>query len=65
MGTGRKLNKKPVTRPKKSPADVRRRHIDQARRLVGLGVAEEVVAKMQPQDVREMLKRPAAIQVAG
>ena len=65
MGTGRSFNKKPVTRPKKGQADVRRRQRVQAKRLAGLGVAEEIVAKMQPHEVREMLKRPAAIKVAG
>lgn len=53
---------KHVRRPKKTPAQKRRRQAVQRRRLIALGVSEEVVAKMQPQDVRTMLHHPAKIQ---
>jgi len=61
MGTGRKMNKQPRTRPKKSLGERRRRDKVQQRRLVGLGVDEDKVAKMTSKDVRTLLKRPAAI----
>jgi len=48
-------------RPKKAPADKIRRQAVQKRRLVSLGVAEAVVAKMQPVAVRTMLHRPKRI----
>jgi hypothetical protein len=54
---------KHVRRPKKSPAEKRRRQAVQKKRLVGLGVPAEKVAKMQPGVVRTMLRHPAKIKV--
>lgn len=65
MGTNRKFEKQPRTRPKKSPADRRRRQKVQAARLVALGIDADVVAKMDPKDVRTMLKRPAKVAAAS
>ncbi len=61
MGTGRTLNKKPRTRPIKSPGEKLRRSKAQRARLVKLGVAEEVAKKMQPEEVRKMVQRPARV----
>jgi hypothetical protein len=61
MGTGRTLNKKPATRPRKTGAERRRRDLVQSRRLIALGVAEDVVKSMNTREVKDMLKRPARI----
>jgi hypothetical protein len=61
MGTGRKLNKKPMTRPKKKPGDRRRRERTQKKRLLALGAAESAVAKMNPKQIRTLLRRPARV----
>lgn len=59
MGTGRTLNKKPITRPKKSEGDRRRRQKAQKTRLAKLlGMDPKVAAKMEPLVVRTMLQRP-------
>ena len=65
MGTGRTLNKKSRVRPTKSPGERRRRQKAQRTRLAKLGVAAEVVAKMQPNVVRKMLTRPAKVKKAA
>lgn len=68
MGTGRTLNKKPISRPKKSEGDRRRRQKAQKARLTRLGMDAAVVAKMEPLVVRTMLQHPrkvvAALQAA-
>ena len=64
MGTGRTLNKKPITRPKKSEGDRRRRQKAQKTRLAKLGMSAAVVAKMEPLVVRTMLKRPKKVLAA-
>ena len=64
MGTGRTLNKKPITRPKKSEGDRRRRQKAQKARLAKLGMSAAVVAKMEPLVVRTMLKRPKKVLAA-
>ena len=69
MGTGRTLNKKPITRPKKSEGERRRRQKTQKVRLAKLvGMDPKVAARMEPLVVRNMLKRPkrtlAAFQAA-
>lgn len=68
MGTGRTLNKKPISRPKKSEGERRRRQKTQKARLAKLGMDAAVVAKMEPLVVRTMLQRPkkviAALQAA-
>jgi len=61
MGTGRTLNKKPITRPKKSEGDRRRRQKAQKARLAKLGMNAAVVAKMEPLVVRTMLQRPQKV----
>jgi hypothetical protein len=54
------LNKKPRTRPVKSPGERRRREKAQKKRLAAL-VGDGAVAGMSPLAVREVLKRPARI----
>jgi len=61
MGTGRTLNKDPRTRPIKSQGEKRRRSKAQRARLVKLGMAEAVVAKMQTEDVRKLVQRPTQV----
>ena len=61
MGTGRTLNKDPRTRPIKSQGEKRRRLKAQRARLVRLGLVEETVAKMQPEEVRKLVQRPVKV----
>lgn len=61
MGTGRKFNKKPVTRPRKSGIERRRREANQEKLLVGLGLDEEVVRKMESKTVRSLVQKPAKV----
>ena len=61
MATSTFRNKNEV-RPKKQGAAKRKRVKDQKKRLVALGMAEEVVAKMQSDTLRAWLKRPKAVQ---
>jgi hypothetical protein len=61
MGTGRTLNKKPITRPKKSDGERRRRQKAQLARLMKLGVDAAVAAKMEPLVVRNLLKNPKQV----
>jgi len=61
MGTSRTLNKTVKTRPKKKPAERRRREATQKKRLIALGMDEATVAKMTSKQVREHLKRPALV----
>jgi len=65
MGSGRTLNKKPRTRPKKSEGARRRRQKVQKSRLVKLGADADKVAVMQPKEVRTLLKRPAKVKQAA
>ena len=48
-------------RPVKGASDKKRREKVQALRLIGLGVPEATVKKMNPTEVRTMLKRPAKL----
>ncbi|MDD4873045.1 MAG: hypothetical protein PHR77_21030 [Kiritimatiellae bacterium] len=64
MGTGRKFNKKPKTRPKKDGADRKRKQKVQLRRLIALGMPEEVANKLNPKVVRDILKYPARVNTA-
>lgn len=64
MGTGRTLNKNPRTRPIKSVGEKARRSKAQRARLVKFGMDEAVVAKMQTEDVRRMVQRPAEVKKA-
>ncbi len=61
MRVKRKYMKTHLTRPRKGGAAKRRRQNDQKKRLIALGVSEEVVVKMSPRDVLTMLKYPAKI----
>ena len=61
MGTGRKYQKKPVTRPKKTGKARRRRNKVQRDRLLGLGVSEQSVTAMNQKQIRDALRRPAEI----
>ena len=63
MGTGRTLNKAPRTRPTKKAGDRRRRETVQRRRLVALGLEEDLVKQMNTSEVRELLKKPAKLRV--
>lgn len=49
-------------RPRKAAGPKRRRQLEQRRRLVALGVPEEQVEKMNPREVRDMLKYPAKVE---
>lgn len=61
MGTGRKYQKKPQTRPVKKTSERRRRVETQRRRLMAFGLPEEKVKKMNTKEVRDLLKRPAKL----
>lgn len=50
-----------MTRPTKSGGARRKRHNDQKKRLVALGMDQAVVALMNPKDVRTKLKHPAKV----
>ncbi len=65
MGTNRKNQKAPRTRPKKKPLERRRRERVQKARLVALGMGENEVSSMNAKQVRELLKRPAAVASAS
>ena len=56
---------KPVRRPKKNRRNRLRREATQRTRLIGLGVAESSVKKMNTDQVRTMLKRPARLKKPG
>ena len=64
MGTGRKFNKKPMTRPIKSAGPKARRQRLHKTRLVALGMDANVVAKMDVKAVRTLLKHPKKVAVA-
>jgi hypothetical protein len=59
---GRKFNKKPRTRPIKTPSEKARKQKAQRARLVKLGMDTVIVAKMQPEDVRKLCLRPAKVE---
>ena len=61
MGTGRTFNKDPISRPKKKTRDKARRIRTHAKRLMELGVSEEQIKKMNPPDMRELLRKPGQI----
>jgi hypothetical protein len=64
MGTGRKFNKQPVTRPKKSPIERRRREASQRKRLVELGMDAEEVRKMDSRTIRALIQKPEQVKAA-
>ncbi|MBQ6103683.1 MAG: hypothetical protein IJL06_08435 [Kiritimatiellae bacterium] len=49
---------KHVRRPKKSTAERARRQKEQKKRLVALGISQETADKLQPIEIRTLLKRP-------
>ncbi|NNC87384.1 MAG: hypothetical protein HKN82_02860 [Akkermansiaceae bacterium] len=61
MRTRRKFQKTHLTRPRKPAGAKRRRHLEQRRRLIALGVDEATVDQMNVAEIREMLKYPAKI----
>ncbi len=61
MRKNRKYFKTHMTRPRKAAGAKARRQRDHRKRLIGLGVDEEVVAKMNTKEVRDMLKYPAKV----
>jgi hypothetical protein len=60
MATTNQRNKN-MTRPTKSGGARRKRHNDQKKRLIALGMDEAVVALMNQKDVRTKLKHPAKV----
>ncbi|MEO0413347.1 MAG: hypothetical protein AAF226_00185 [Verrucomicrobiota bacterium] len=61
MRTKRKYFKTPRTRPRKKPGARRRRQLEHRNRLIGLGVEEEKVARMNPKQIRDLLKYPKKV----
>lgn len=62
MGQSRNLRRnKNMRRPKKGHAERRRRLKNQVKRLKALGVTDEKIRKMNPQQVRRMLLRPKKV----
>jgi hypothetical protein len=59
MRRRRKYLKTHLTRPRKGGAAKTRRRLEQRRRLVALGMAEDVVERMTSRDILDKLKRPA------
>lgn len=59
----RELTKK-VRRPKKSGCDRRRREKVQKKRVLALGMSEAAVAKLNPRQIKDILKRPAKVKKA-
>jgi hypothetical protein len=64
MSTSTFRNKN-LVRPKKRGAAKRKRVRDQRKRLVGLGMEAEQVAKLNYREVRDLLKRPAKVKPAA
>ncbi len=64
MGKGRTMNKAPITRPKKGASERTRRVNTQKKRLVALGVDEQKVAKLNTKEIRDLLRKPAALKTA-
>ncbi|MDP6494886.1 MAG: hypothetical protein QGH42_13495 [Kiritimatiellia bacterium] len=64
MGTGRKFNKQPVTRPKKSPLERKRREASQRKRLVELGLDAEEVRKMDSKTIRALIQKPEKVKAS-
>ncbi|MFC1497046.1 hypothetical protein ACFLS1_01045 [Verrucomicrobiota bacterium] len=63
MGTGRSFNKDPKTRPKKKTRERKRRIKTQQKRLIALGMSEDAVSRLNTEQIRTLLKRPAKISV--
>ena len=56
MGSGRSIEE--LTSRAKKPREIRRREKVQRKRLIALGVPEDVVLKLNSKEVRTLLKRP-------
>jgi len=61
MGSGRTLNKISQVRPIKGDRERRRRQKVQVKRLIAFGMKPEDVAKLNPRQVTNLLKRPAKL----
>ncbi len=61
MRLKRKFQKTHLTRPRKGGGKKARRQRDQKKRLVALGMDEDVVARMSARDVLTKLKYPAKV----
>lgn len=61
MGTGRTFNKKPISRPKKGVSERARRVANHKKRLLALGISEEALRTMNPDEMRTLLQRPALL----
>ena len=58
MATGRKYNKKPVSRPRKSGGVRKRRDEIHKKRLMELGMPEEKIKHLTSKEIRTLLKTP-------
>lgn len=58
MGTGRKYNKKPHTRPRKSGGVRRRRDELHKKRLIALGMSEAKIKHLTSKAIRTLIKTP-------
>ena len=61
MGTGRTLKKLSQVRPIKGDRERRRRQKVQVRRLIALGMNAADLAKLNPRQITDLLKRPAKV----
>ncbi len=61
MRIRRAMRKKPLRRPIKSPGARRYRLTQQKKRLVELGLTEEVIRKMNTKEIRAALLRPKKV----
>ncbi len=59
MGIGRKFTKTVITRPSKGGNAKLQRQRQHRERLVALGMSEAAVSKLNPKEVRDLLKYPA------
>ncbi|MGI6357001.1 MAG: hypothetical protein GX937_04715 [Lentisphaerae bacterium] len=62
MATSTFRNKNEV-RPKKGAGDRRRRVETQKKRLISLGMPEEVVQKLQVDEIRALLRHPKKVEM--
>ena len=65
MRTRRKFHKTHLTRPRKAGAAKTRRRLEQKRRVIELGVDEEVVKRMNSREVLDALKHPVKTAAAA
>lgn len=59
MQDGRKFNKNPITRPKKTGTERAHRVAVQRKRLIERGVDAEIVRKLNTKEIRECLMKTA------